>query len=431
MAYSARRWAIVADDFTGAGDSSVQFRSDGMPVRLLLGGSLRSGRSCGNVAAIVVDTDTRFLPSQEAYQRVYDKIRELRLNGAQWFFKKIDSTMRGNPAEETAAVMDAAGYKFAIVAPSAPKNKRTVLGGICRVGGQPVAETAMGRDPFTPVTESSVVNIMEKRFPGEVGHLEIDVVRSGLDSLRAKVLKDLSSGFRVFVADAETMEDLKLVAALSSIDGGLFVGSSGLAEAVANRTASDSTTLPAIPLGRVLFVIGSITPTSRTQCDVVAGTAEVVEIIVDSLAILSDPDGERRRLLDVITSASKRKALLLRTDEVMKSGSHGYGEKEMGSIISRFLGDISLEIARLRSIRFLFASGGDSAARIASSLGAESIDFISELLPGLPFGYFRSGVLNTRIYFASKAGGFGDQNALARSLSLVTAAKATRKEKML
>jgi uncharacterized protein YgbK (DUF1537 family) len=418
MASLDMRWTIVADDFTGAGDSSVQFRSAGKPVRLLLGQGASQGASGRNIAAVVVDTDTRFLPPQEAYERVHAKINDLRLKGARRFYKKIDSTLRGNPAEEIAAVMDAAGYEFAIVAPSAPKNNRTVVGGICRVGGQPVAETAMGRDPFTPVTESSVVKIMEKRFPGKVCHIGIDVVRSGPDFIKAKVQEGRSSGCRVFVADAETMADLKCVAALASMDGGLFVGSSGLAEALANREPYKSPAMPRIPLGRVLFVIGSITPTSKVQCDTLAKTAGVDDIVADPLAILSDPVEEKRRLLDAISLLSKRNALLLRTGEAIKPGSVGLGEKEAGGMISRFLGEISLEIARLRGVRFLFASGGDSAARIASSLGAESIDFISELMPGLPFGYFRSKTLNARVYFASKAGGFGDKDAMTRSLSL-------------
>jgi uncharacterized protein YgbK (DUF1537 family) len=419
MASLSTRWAIVADDFTGAGDASVQFRSEGKPVRLLLSKGACQGLSRKNIAAVVVDTDTRFLPPREAYERVHAKINDLRLNGARLFYKKIDSTLRGNPAEEILAVMDAAGYEFAIVSPSAPKNNRTVVDGICRVGGQPVAETAMGRDPFTPVTESSVVRIMEKRFPGRVCHIGIGIVRSSEDHLRATVMEGRSSGCRVFVADAETMADLKCVAALASMEGGLFAGSSGLAEALANREPYKSPAMPRIPLGRVLFVIGSITPTSKVQCDTLAQTAGVSDIVADPLAILSDPEKEKRRLLGAVSLVSGRKALLVRTGEAIKPGSTGLTEKEAGGMISRFLGDVSLEIARLRGVRFLFASGGDSAARIASSLGAESIDFISELLPGLPFGYFRSKVLNARVYFASKAGGFGDRDAMARSLSLV------------
>ncbi|HCO48517.1 MAG TPA: hypothetical protein DIT55_03440 [Spirochaetaceae bacterium] len=417
-------WVVIADDFTGAGDSAVQFRSEGRPVRLLLNpGAFRSTRQ-RNFAATVVNTDTRFLPAAEAYARVAEMVRHLRDAGARLFYKKIDSTMRGNPADEIAAVMDAAGYRFAIVAPSAPKNGRIVSGGVCYVGGIPLAETAMGRDPFTPVSESRVAKIMEKRFSGESYGLALSAVRGGEATLRAAVEEGLSLGKRLFVADAETMEDLGSIAALVSLDGGLFAGSSGLAEALAKKASSVPFSLPRVSKGRVLFVIGSITPTSKIQCENLVRTGLVSEIVADPPAILSNPSDEKRRLLGIVSLVPAGRALLLRTGETICPADARIPGNAIGSSISAFLGELTLEIVKLRGIRFLFASGGDSAARIVASLGAGSIDLVAELSPGLPFGYFRSKLLGKRLYFASKAGGFGDPMAMAASLALVSPASA-------
>ena len=71
----------------------------------------------------------------------------------------------------------------------------------------------------------------------------------------------------MFVADAETMEDLKAVASLSALDGLLFAGSSGLAEALAKNGGDAKPALPRFSQNRALFVIGSVTPTSAAQCD--------------------------------------------------------------------------------------------------------------------------------------------------------------------
>ncbi|PKL07333.1 MAG: hypothetical protein CVV53_00055 [Spirochaetae bacterium HGW-Spirochaetae-9] len=421
-------WVVIADDFTGAGDSAVQFRSEGRPVRLLLNpGAFQETRQ-RNLAATVVNTDSRFLPSAEAYACVAETVRHLHKAGARFFYKKIDSTLRGNPADEIAAVMDAAGYRFAIVAPSAPKNGRIVSGGMCYVGGIPLAETAMGRDPFTPVTESRIAKILEKRFPGKVYELPLSAVRGGEASLRATVEERASLGMRIFVADAETMEDLGSIATLSSLEGGLFAGSSGLAEALAKKAVSVPYSLPHVSKGRVLFVIGSITPTSKVQCENLVRSGIVSEVVADPHAILSDPSEEKRRLLGIISLLSLRKALLLRTGETIRPTDAQISGNTIGSSISAFLGELTLEVAQLRAIRFLFASGGDSAARIAESLGAESIDLVAELSPGLPFGYFRSKLLGKRLYFASKAGGFGDPMAMAASLGLISPAPANRKQ---
>ena len=78
---------------------------------------------------------------------------------------------------------------FAVVAPSAPRNKRTVVNGICFVAGEPLSNTAVARDPFTPVTEARVSTLMERRFPGAVRELPLELVRgrkrktAGLKSL--------------------------------------------------------------------------------------------------------------------------------------------------------------------------------------------------------------------------------------------------------
>ena len=130
----------------------------------------------------------------------------------------------------------------------------------------------------------------------------------------------------------------------------------------------------------------------------------------------------------MIAGASLERPLLIRTSGVDRPGAPDFADKEAGVAISRFLGDLTLEAATLRNIQFLFASGGDTAARIASFLGAESIDFIAEILPGLPFGFFQSNALGRRMYFVSKSGGFGDLDAMAKSLAMVSPAAVFDKE---
>ncbi|MFA6508368.1 MAG: four-carbon acid sugar kinase family protein [Treponemataceae bacterium] len=411
---------VIADDFTGAGDSAVQFGGVGKPVRLFL---KEPPVSLGtwSLAAVVIDTDSRQARADEAYKKVFSVGKTLCAAGANTFFKKIDSTMRGNPADEIAALMDAAGYRIAVVAPSAPRNKRTVSGGICRIAGEPISTTSLSRDPFNPMTESRVSKLMERRFPNTVRELPLELVRSGGESLNDKIRFETSHGARVFVADAETMDDLKIVAGINVPGGLLFAGSSGLAEAIAGNTVSEKPTLPRIPCGKAIFVIGSVTPTSAAQCGHLVKTGKVEEIVVDSGAILANPDEEKRRVLGLVDTAPKSRALLLRTSGLDSAGSVDASDKASGNAISHFLSEVALATAEFRKSRFLFASGGDTAGKTAAAFGAVCIDFVTEILPGLPFGYFRSSVFKRRMYFISKSGGFGDQDALAKILSLVCA----------
>lgn len=423
-------WCVIADDFTGAGDSAIQFGERGKPVRLIFDPARVRSYARG-AAALVVNTDTRFDAPEAAYERVLRMAGILKSNGIVNFYKKIDSTLRGNLASEIDAVMAAASYRFAVVAPSAPRNGRTVAGGVCLVNGKPVSSQDSARDPFTPVSDARVAALFASRFPGAVRELGLEAVRSGTAALRAAVEAALAGGARILIADAQTMEDLASVAGLSSMSGALFVGSSGLAEALAatRRVAPAALSLPALDLGRALFVIGSVTPTSAVQCRTLIQSGGAAEIVVDAAAACADRAAERKRLLSLARAVSGDRALLVRTSGLDTPGAASLADKDAGAAISRFLGELVPALLRLRGAEFLFASGGDTAARIAVALGAREIDFTAEILPGLPFGSFRLGPFRRRLYFVSKSGGFGQPTAMADALALVASRAETVKER--
>ena len=413
------KWCIIADDFTGAGDAAVQFASAGRPVHLVRA----SGEANPNIRGsdmIVVDTDSRLLSPSQAYERVERTTRKLCKAGPRTFFKKIDSTLRGNLADEIAAVMDAANYRFALVAPSAPRNGRTVESGHCMVNGMSLMDTGVSMDSLNPVKESRIASLLEKRFPGCVRELDLEVVRSGSAALESKVNVELSRGARVFVVDAETMADLKIAASLADMDGVLLVGSSGLAEALAFEESTRTLKTPRFPLGRSLFVIGSVTTISALQCARLAGTGKVTELVVDADAAIASPSIELRRLIDLVDGAPKKRALLIRTSGSNKPLLTSLAGKQTAAEISNFLGRLTLLAVRARRIRLLFVSGGDTAARIVEAMETDLIVFIAELFPGLPFGSFWSGAMNRKLYFVTKSGGFGGPNAMAEALEIVT-----------
>ncbi len=418
-------WFIIADDFTGSGDSAVQFRSEGSPARLVINptiDTLDTKRS----SAIVVNTDSRYLSSGECYASVRATTEFLTKSGAKRFFKKIDSTMRGHIEDEVAAMMDGAGFGRALVCPAAPRNGRTVIDGICLVDGKPVDSHASARDPFTPVDEGQVAAHFERRFAGRIAQIPLATVRKGTMAL-LNAMDEAPNSACLFTADAATLSDLAIIASVADIPGLLLAGSSGLAEALAYRDIqlesgpSTATGVTKLPLGQIAFFIGSVTPTSSAQCACLAALDDVVCLVVDGKAAAYDPEMEMRRMLGLIQHTPTGKALLIHTDPLSPDVSFN-GIKEMGSLISRFLGSLALAVSRKRNLRFLFVMGGDTAARITASLGADYIDFTDELLPGLPYGYFDSGELGRRVFFASKSGGFGSADALLKVLARTAAA---------
>jgi len=96
-------WLIIADDLTGAADCAVAFAKRGLDAAVLWGHGEDSGAS-----VLSVDADSRHLPAAEA------AARQLTAQAAHWrpgvrLYKKIDSTLRGQPAAELAAQPDVDG----------------------------------------------------------------------------------------------------------------------------------------------------------------------------------------------------------------------------------------------------------------------------------------------------------------------------------
>ena len=413
-------YVIIADDFTGAADAAVQFAARESPARLVIDWHEKEVFKDA-IAALVVDTDTRFLSPAMAYNRVFDVTKALYNAGARKYYKKIDSTLRGNPSEEIAAVLDAGGFRFAIIAPATPRNERIVKDGICYVRGAPLASSFAGKDPFTPVLTSHLRKIFQGHFGNAIAELPLSIVREGKKAIENKIKSGLDNGARIFIADAETMGDLEEIAHLDTSNGGLFVGSSGLAEALSegkNSLINPKTAgIPGFLPHKMLFVTGSITAMSIAQTKRLISTG-VSELVVDCEALIKDAERERRRLEDLLERQPFDRPLLVRTTSP-KSGKDENNEsitsntmREQRAKISNFVGALTKYVIQRRKPELLFASGGDTAARIIEALGTTSIDFSMEILPGIPFGTFYSKAIQQKLYFVSKAGEFGNLDSL-------------------
>jgi D-threonate/D-erythronate kinase len=135
-------WLLIADDLTGAADSAGAFAARGLDA-VVSWGSIDAEAS-----VLSVDADTRQLPEQAAVARQV-AVLTAHSRPAMRFYKKIDSTLRGNPAAELAAQLTAFTTStrrpspFAIVAPAFPTTGRVTLGGRILLDGAPLEQTQL------------------------------------------------------------------------------------------------------------------------------------------------------------------------------------------------------------------------------------------------------------------------------------------------
>ena len=71
-----KRLAVIADDFTGALDTGIQFAKKGIRIEVLSGCADRIGDVGADVEVLVFDTQSRHIPPNEAYQAVYKAVEK-------------------------------------------------------------------------------------------------------------------------------------------------------------------------------------------------------------------------------------------------------------------------------------------------------------------------------------------------------------------
>ena len=144
---TAQALGIIADDLTGAMDSSGYFAEKGLTTVVVLAPGYSP-----TADVVVVSTNSRADDADVACEKVRQAVK--RLTG-RIVYKKIDSTLRGNIGVELDAAMDELACDKAIVAPAFPAVGRTTVGGLLLVDGTRVAGTQFAQDPISPVREST------------------------------------------------------------------------------------------------------------------------------------------------------------------------------------------------------------------------------------------------------------------------------------
>jgi len=201
---------IIADDLTGALDTSAPFVAAGQSVAVATRPEGAAAALAERANVVVVNTASRALAPDDASRVVRDAALALREAQPRLVFKKIDSRLKGNVGSETASIAEAFGLDAVVVAPAVPEQGRVTRDGA--------------------------------------------VIGRGVDG--ALPVGPLFAGYNVRIADAESDADLDRVVAETEWSSTLAVGASGLGAAFARRLAG-GVAKPLKRSRRTLFVIGS------------------------------------------------------------------------------------------------------------------------------------------------------------------------------
>ena len=258
---------MTADDRTGAMEAAALCADAGFATVVVSWDGETATADC-----VVTDLRSRHLTAGRAAERMTAALHE-HSEGCR--VHKIDSTLRGNWAAEIGVLL--AERRRVLIIPAYPAAGRTCVGGVVRVDGVPVAETEFGRDPTAPVTSS--------RPAGAFAAVEVAAVEVAAEEVATLTdlhgwLASVGRPAAVAIADAETDERIdELVAATGDRADVVIAGPAAVVGAVA-RWMSPGTRrgLPALPVGPVLVVCGSLHSISRSQAAAVRSHAGVTVI---------------------------------------------------------------------------------------------------------------------------------------------------------
>ncbi len=81
------------------------------------------------------------------------------------------------------------------------------------------------------------------------------------------------------------------------------------------------------------------------------------------------------------------------------------------------LGQLTARLVRSETrVKGLVLTGGDTAKTVASDLGAEAIEIVDQVEPGIPLGRMTG---RHDMLVVTKAGGFGSEYSLAKSVERI------------
>ena len=133
---------IIADDLTGANDTALQFHNLGAKTRILLDTSYSPDNKKSPSEVMAISSESRNCSLEEALERVTKAVKNLaETYSFEYYYKKIDSTLRGHIAQETLLMLDILGYDASLIIPAFPQEGRITVGGYHLLKGIPIGRT--------------------------------------------------------------------------------------------------------------------------------------------------------------------------------------------------------------------------------------------------------------------------------------------------
>ena len=268
---------IIADDLTGANDTALQFHIQGAKTKILLDKSYTPDKK-DLTEVWAISSESRNCTSQEAVARVEDAVKTFADKFMfEYYYKKIDSTLRGHIAAETLKMLDILEYDASVIVPAFPQEGRITVGGYHLLKGIPIGRTEIALDPHSPIRESNIPTLLLSQLDEKqkelVGTLDLRTIMNGAGPILIKINELIKHGKKLIVADAASLTDIEQIAlAINKSDKKLLpAGTAALAQIMGKfwladiEESKDSDSSIKLPKRPILIVSGTATQITAEQ----------------------------------------------------------------------------------------------------------------------------------------------------------------------
>jgi uncharacterized protein YgbK (DUF1537 family) len=387
---------IIADDLTGAADSAARCHHAGLPAHIYV----QPPQTLLPAGAVALSSDSRYLSPSAAASRVAELLTHFIHQPDLVWYKKIDSTLRGNIGAELDAMLaglSATGQPTCvIICPAFPAQGRGLEEGYL-VYGQ------------TPPRSLHLPTILAQQTARSMATFSIRDVRAGVEQLAARLLSARQRQAQLLVVDALTDADLNtlLAAAKVALPTALFCGSAGLIEQLARDLALLSPAEPveaepaALLKQPVLAIVGSGSGMAHRQLAALRALPNVRVFTASSV----------QEAFDKLSNRSNRVERIGWVCHLPPPGPDDALEGPTARRLALSLAQVGTALVHSLLPQTLILVGGDTTVHVLEQLGIHQLTVVAELLPGIPLvaGVDAQGKTYQLI---TKAGNFGDEQTL-------------------
>lgn len=425
---------IIADDLTGANDTALQMQQKGAATKILLEELEPVEEARESTQAWAISSESRNLSPEDAYNRVKSVTNFLKENfNFEYYYKKIDSTLRGHIAIETLTVLKELEYDAAVVIPAFPAEGRITVGGYHLLKGLPISMSDMAMDPVCPILESHIPTMFKEQVGAEhediIGVIELKTVMNGAGPILKKLNELIDAGKKLIVVDAVSTTNIEqIVLAINKLEYKILpTGTAAFAKVLANiwlgsiKQHEEKLKLPDIPK---LILSGSANPVSIKQIERLEQSDDFPNLYVVSLKAEDIINNKQSVIVEkILDNLGKDNIILVHTSNIMDDYDNVCGfssdDENSKSIfyqrVTDFLGYIAQEISHMRDI-ILITMGGETSYKCCKNINSTELDIIDEAAPAIALA--RN---SQKKWIVTKSGNLGNANTLVDILNYIKA----------